>query len=106
MTPSSTIIGRGRLQESTNELGETLRFYRIKRGLTIAELASAVGVDRAFLFQLEDAEADWLNPPLDAHPPRQPTRDLVIRIGIALRLDLSEVDDLLATAGYRPLWRG
>ena len=102
---TNTTQDRGKLQ-AINELGETLRFYRMKRGLTIAELASAVGVDRAYLFQLEDTDADWLNPPLDERAPRPPTRDLMIRIAIVLRLDLDHADDLLMAAGYRPLWKG
>ena len=101
---TTTSLGREKLQP-INELGEALRFYRMKRGITIAELASAVGVDRAFLYHLEDADADWLNPPLDARG-RQPTRDLMIRIAIVLRLDLDHADDLLMAAGYRPLWKG
>jgi transcriptional regulator with XRE-family HTH domain len=87
-----------------NGLGATLRHYREQAGLTIPQLAEAVAVDRRYLWHLETQSADWTNRPLDDTPPAQPSRDLLIRIAIALHLALDQADDLLMTGGYAPLW--
>jgi hypothetical protein len=36
-------------------------------------------------------------------PAKQPSRDLIIRLGWTLELTLQELDELLMVAGYAPL---
>jgi DNA-binding XRE family transcriptional regulator len=91
-----------------NLLGATLNHYRVQRGLSIPEVASRVGMDRATLHRLETDPYDWQHAPLyialQYRTPPQPPRDLMIRIGIVLRLSLDDMDDLLLASGYAPLW--
>ena len=87
-----------------NKVGAALKAYREAAGLSIGDVAIEVGVDRVWLWRLETQEADWLHRPLDGAPPRQPSRDLIIRIAFALRLTGDEADELLIEAGYAPLW--
>lgn len=104
MSPSRrTFDDHDRLQ-GQNLLGETLKHYRTRAPMTIAQVATEVGIDRVYLWRLETQDADWLHRPLDGEAPRQPSRDLIIRIAFALRLDLDEADELLMAAGYAPLW--
>jgi hypothetical protein len=62
-------------------------------------------VSRTYIYDLETQLGDWLNRPLEGGRCKQPSRDLIIRIGIVLagnNLDL--VDELLLIAGYAPLY--
>ena len=86
-----------------NVLGETLRQFRERAGKSIPALAAETGIDRVYLYRLEKQEADWLNRPLEGGLVKQPSRDLIIRIGVALDLDLDDMDELLMLAGYAPL---
>lgn len=88
-----------------NILGQTLKQYREQSGKSIAELALELGIDRSYLYRLETQEGDWLNRPLEGGPPKQPHRDLIIGLGIALGLDLNTTDELLLIAGYAPIFR-
>lgn len=93
-------MGEDRL---SNQLGATLAHYREMAGLSIPQLAGAVAVDRAYLHALEVQPADWVNHALGGVPPRQPSRDLLIRIALVLHLSLDQCDDLLMSGGYAPL---
>ena len=92
------------LTDGQNALGEALRHYHTRTGLSIAQVAAEVGVDRVYLWRLETQDADWLHAPLTGDPPRRPSRDLIIRIAFAMGLTLDEADDLIMAAGYAPLW--
>ncbi len=49
---------------------------------------------------------DPLNPRLgDRADKRHPSRDTVIRLGLAMQLSMEEMDELLLAAGYAPLIR-
>ncbi len=86
-----------------NVLGRTLREHRERAGLTITDVANRAHIDRAYLHKLEGQTADWLNRPLYGGPVKQPSRDLIIRLIIALQLGNDEADELLILTGYAPL---
>jgi hypothetical protein len=86
-----------------NALGEHLRQLCTERGISIPQIAHAAGIDRSYLYRLGWETTDWLNRPLGCQHVRQPSRDLVIRVGVALGLDLDALDELLLVAGYAPL---
>lgn len=80
-----------------------IRHYRGQAGKTIVQLATEVGIDRAYLFRLESQPQDWLHRPLHGPPPKQPARDVMISIGVACGCTLDQVDELLLVAGYARL---
>jgi DNA-binding XRE family transcriptional regulator len=87
-----------------NRFGQTLQQYRTRAAKSIPTIATEVGVDRTYLYRLETQPADWLNRPLEGGQLKHPSRDLVIRLSIALHLSLDECDELLLLAGYAPLF--
>ncbi len=87
-----------------NRFGHTLQQYRRRVAKSIATIATEVGVDRTYLYRLETQPTDWLNRPLEGGLLKHPSRDLVIRLAIALSLSLDECDELLLLAGYAPLF--
>ena len=95
--------GGAQAVEQTNVLGQALRRFRERAGKSIPAIADATGIDRMYLYRIERQEADWLHRPLEGGSPRQPSRDLIIRLGFALQLDIDDVDELLMLAGYAPL---
>jgi transcriptional regulator with XRE-family HTH domain len=88
---------------SDNLLGSEIKRIRERAGRSIPDVADAAGIERTYLYKIENQEYDWLNRPLDGGPPRQPSRDLVIRIAWVLGMTLDECDELLLLAGYAPL---
>ena len=64
------------------------------------QYADETGIDRMYVCRLERQEADWLHRPLEGGVQKQPSRDLIIRLGFALRLESDDADDLLMLAGY------
>jgi transcriptional regulator with XRE-family HTH domain len=87
-----------------NALGAALKHYRDRAHKTIPAIADATGIDRVYLYRLEAQETDWLNRPLEGGRPKQPSRDLIIRIAWVLGVTLDECDELLMLAGYAPLY--
>ncbi len=87
-----------------NRFGHTLQQYRKRVAKGITTIATEVGVDRTYLYRLETQPADWLNRPLEGGHLKHPSRDLVIRLALALHLSLDECDELLLLAGYAPLF--
>ncbi len=87
-----------------NVLGETIRRFRERAGKSVPALATETSIDRMYLYRLEKQDADWLNRPLEGGPVKQPSRDLIIRIGVGLALTCDEMDELLMLAGYAPLY--
>ncbi len=87
-----------------NSFGQTLQQYRKRAEKSIPTIAVEVGVDRTYLYRLETQPSDWLNRPLEGGRLKHPSRDLVIRLAIALGLSLDECDELLLLAGYAPLF--
>jgi len=89
--------------------GETfsavLRRLMEGHGLSIASLARHSWLDIAYVWRLVGDDKDLLNPQPGGPRARHPSRDAVIRLGLALRLGIEEMDELLLAAGYAPLVR-
>ena len=89
--------------------GETfsavLRRFMEGHGLSITSLARHSWLDIAYVWRLVRDENDLLNPQPGGARARHPSRDAVIRLGLALRLGIEEMDELLLAAGYAPLVR-
>ena len=73
-----------------------LRSLRERSGKSRYRLAQFCGVNEAYLLRLESGER------------RNPTRDTVVKLGLALVADsssvtLDDVNELLLAAGYAPL---
>ncbi len=80
------------------DFGNTLKIYRKLTGKSRYRLAQLSGIDQAYLLRLERGEQT------------NPSRDLVIRLGLALvfgseAATLENVDELLLSAEYAPLQR-
>ena len=93
----------GDVNMEDNVLGRELRRLREQAGKTIPAIADVTGIDRTYLYCIEQQTADWLNRPLQGGRPKQPSRDLIIRLAWALGVTLDECDELLLLAGYAPL---
>jgi hypothetical protein len=75
-------------------------------GLSLTQLARRSWLDISYVSRLVNLPCDPLNPRLDdPREKRQPSRDAVIRLGIALQLSMEDIDELLLAAGYAPLVR-
>ena len=80
------------------DFGSTLKTLRKMACKSRYRLAQLSGIDQAYLLRLERGEQT------------NPSRDLVIRLGLALVfgsqvVTLENVDELLLSAGYAPLQR-
>jgi transcriptional regulator with XRE-family HTH domain len=73
--------------------GATVRALRLRRGLSLNELARRAGVDPAYIHRIEARGAR--RPPL-------PRRAVVLAIAAALGSDAGQTDQLLALAGHTP----
>ncbi len=77
------------IQHTSNEFGVLLKGYREERSVSQSKLAERAEFDHSYVSRLESAA-------------RMPTRDAVDRLGAALDLSQSELDGLLAAAGFLP----
>jgi hypothetical protein len=77
-----------------------------RSGLWLSQLARRSWLDISYVSRLVNLRSDPLNPRLgDPSDRRRPSRDAVIRLGLAMQLPLESLDELLLTAGYAPLVR-
>ncbi len=77
-----------------------------RSGLSLSQLARRSWLDISYVSRLVHLECDPLNPRLgDRADSRRPSRDTVIRLGLAMRLSMEDMDELLLAAGYAPLVR-
>ena len=75
-------------------------------GVSLRELARRSWLDIGYVSRLVNMEADPLNLRCgEQRPKHQPSRDAVIRLGLAMNLPIEEMDELLLTAGFAPLVR-
>lgn len=72
-------------------LAEIVRTYVDRDGRSLNEIALCGLIDVAYLWRLRAGQR------------RQPSRDVLIRLGLALRLEPEEVDQLLVAADYAPI---
>jgi transcriptional regulator with XRE-family HTH domain len=73
-------------------IGHLLRRWRTARRLSQLDLALETGISSRHLSYLETGRA-------------QPSRDMVLRLSVALQVPLSERNALLLAAGFAPLYR-
>ena len=75
-------------------------------GLSLSALARRSWLDISYVSRLVHLPCDPLNPLHgDRAEVRRPSRDTVIRLGLAMQLSLDSMDELLLAAGYAPLVR-
>ncbi len=75
-------------------------------GLSLSALARRSWLDVSYVSRLVNLPCDPLNARVgDRTDKRHPSRDTVIRLGLAMQLSMEEMDQLLVTAGYAPLVR-
>jgi transcriptional regulator with XRE-family HTH domain len=77
---------------SFGDFAQALRFWRGKRGISQLRLSAHSGISQRHLSFLEQGRA-------------QPSRDMVIRLGIMLDIPLRERNAMLLAAGYAPAYR-
>jgi transcriptional regulator with XRE-family HTH domain len=77
-------------QEARN-FGERLRWWRARRGLSQLDLAGAADTSQRHLSFLESSRT-------------APSREMVLRLAVALDVPLREQNALLLAAGYAPAW--
>ncbi len=92
---------------TNNPFADLLREYLACSGMSLNCLATAAEIDRAYLWRLLNQDGHWIDRPLQGRKYRQPSRDLVMRLALALHLPPDDTDELLMSAGYAPTsWRG
>ena len=77
------------MQQKTSEFGGLLRTLRERQGVSQSKLAERADFDHSYVSRLESGA-------------RMPARDAVDRLGEALTLERSQLDALLAAAGFLP----
>src|SRR5690348_13016603 len=75
---------------SRESFGETLRYFRLRAGLSQYALAKRVGINASYCNRLESGERE------------APTREVASALARALALATEEVDRLLFSAGHVP----
>ncbi|HEY7063509.1 MAG TPA: hypothetical protein VII06_18665 [Chloroflexota bacterium] len=77
-----------------------------RSGLSLSALARRAWLDISYVSRLVHLPCDPLNPRCDDRGDRRhPSRDTVLRLGLAMQLPLEQMDELLLAAGYAPLVR-
>ena len=72
-------------------LAAHLDTYLQRDGRSLNRIAQAALIDVAYLWRLQSGQR------------RNPSRDILIRLGLALRLEPEELDQLLVAADYAPI---
>jgi hypothetical protein len=104
------MVNRDAVLDSAGQDEETftacLNRHVHRSGLSLSALARRSWLDISYVSRLVHLPCDPLNPRLDERGERRrPSRDTVIRLGLAMRLNLEDMDELLLAAGYAPLVR-
>jgi hypothetical protein len=77
-----------------------------RSGLSLTQLAGRSWLDISYVSRLVNLPCDPLNRRAeDRGGARHPSRDTVIRLGLAMQLPIEDLDELLLSAGYAPLVR-
>jgi transcriptional regulator with XRE-family HTH domain len=77
------------VQRTGKEFGALLKNLREKRGVSQSKLAERAEFDHSYVSRLESGA-------------RMPTRDAVERLAEALNLEQTQLDSMLAAAGFLP----
>jgi len=80
-----------RHEHRVEALAAVLDDYLDRDGRSLNRIARAARVDVGYLWRLRAGEK------------RRPSRDILIRIGLALKLEPEELDELLVAADYLPI---
>lgn len=85
---------------------ELLKTLFLKSELSVTQLAHRSWLDIGYVSRLLRQQWDPLNEPAETlEKPKRPSRDAVIRLGLAMHLPIEDMDELLLAAGYAPLIR-
>jgi hypothetical protein len=77
-----------------------------RSSLSLTALARRSWLDVSYVSRLVNLPCDPLNARVgDRTDRRHPSRDTVIRLGLAMQLSMEEMDQLILAAGYAPLVR-
>ncbi len=79
------------MAETFSPFTVTLRHFFFQRGRAYGKLAAAAHIDVKYLYELIQGTK------------HKPSRDVVIRLGNSLGLDVDETDELLLAAEHAPL---
>jgi transcriptional regulator with XRE-family HTH domain len=71
------------------DFGNLLKSLRERNGVSQSKLAERATFDHSYVSRLESGA-------------RMPTRDAVLRLGEAMGLEMTDIDSLLASAGFLP----
>jgi len=71
------------------DFGNLLKSLRERHGVSQSKLAERATFDHSYVSRLESGA-------------RMPTRDAVLRLGEAMGLEMTDIDSLLASAGFLP----
>ena len=85
---------------------ECLRRLMRASGIGVRQLSHRSWLDISSVSKLVNLPVDPLNPRIaDRSRYKQPSRDSLFRLGLAMQLPIQEMDALLLSAGYAPLVR-
>lgn len=93
MNGDAVVGGGGPEQTDARAFGRIVRALRLGAGRSLKSVATAAGIDAAYLFRVERGAGG---------APVVPRRAVALAIGQALGLSGAELDDLLVRAGYAP----
>lgn len=83
----------------TGHFAETLAFYLERDGRSLNTIAHEAYLDVGYLHRLKTGHK------LKSGNNHSPSRDVIIRIGLALRLTIDELNELLDSADYALITR-
>ncbi len=75
-----------------SEFGQSLRYWRAKRGVSQLQLSTDSGISQRHISFMESGRS-------------QPSREMVLKLGLVLDVPLRQRNLLLLAAGYAPLYR-
>jgi hypothetical protein len=97
---------RGEASDGDESFTACLNRHIRRSGLSLSQLARRSWLDISYVSRLTNLKSDPLNLRLsEPSGHRRPSRDAVIRLGLAMQLPLESLDELLLAAGYAPLVR-
>lgn len=75
-----------------SEFGQSLRYWRAKRGMSQLQLSADSGISQRHISFMESGRS-------------QPSREMVLKLGLVLDVPLRQRNLMLLAAGYAPLYR-
>ncbi len=83
--------GFRRPSRGAGELGALIDDFIARDGRSLNRIAQAALIDVAYLWRLRQGTK------------RRPSRDILVRLGLVLKLEPEELDELLVAADYTPI---